>query len=159
MLINILFTLDQPNYLFYSSYSSFSCLIINVTIGFTHLLFPLTGLLAYVSFKRYEMMKQSFAILSTKLIIFFTSESIIRFCLMSSWAKAHQHMFLLCTQFYSIYQYWYWLVWCQWYPIWYRSASRSFFYSAQSVHSLVLLVRGSWTTSDILRSLKRMLTL
>ena len=62
--INVLLTLDQPNYLFTSIFDT-------VIIGLALLFFPLIGFLADVCFTRYQMIKASFAILSTMLILVF----------------------------------------------------------------------------------------
>ena len=54
-----------------------SVIVVNVTIGVTLLFFPLIGLLADVCFTRYQVIKASFAVLSTTLIIFFLLEIIV----------------------------------------------------------------------------------
>ena len=71
VLINVLFTLDQPTYVFNSNFLALSVITINVSIGLALLSFPLIGLLADVRFTRYQMMKTSFAILSMTIILFF----------------------------------------------------------------------------------------
>ena len=70
VLINVLFTLDQPSYLINNDAPYFLVVIVNVDIGFALLFFPLIGLLADVCFTRYQMIKASFVILSTTLITF-----------------------------------------------------------------------------------------
>ena len=76
VLINLLFTLDQPSYLFNSSSPKFTITIVNVAVGFALLFFPLIGLLADVHFTRYRMIKASFVILSTTCIFIFLVETI-----------------------------------------------------------------------------------
>ena len=58
-----------------------SNLVLFDTIRFALMLFKLIGLLADVRFTGYQMVKQSFAILTVKLIIFFITESIIQLLL------------------------------------------------------------------------------
>ena len=81
VLINLLFTLDQPSYLFNSNYPKFTITIVNVAVGFALLFFPLIGLLADVHFTRYRMIKASFVILSTTCIFIFLVEIIGYFVL------------------------------------------------------------------------------
>ena len=77
VLINVLFTLDQPSYLYNNHFPDSAVIIVNVTIGLALLFFPLIGFLADVRFTRYQMMKASFAILSTTLILFFIVEIMV----------------------------------------------------------------------------------
>ena len=50
VLINVLFTLDQPSYVFNNNFPNSSVIIINVNIGLALLSLPMIGLLVDVHF-------------------------------------------------------------------------------------------------------------
>ena len=91
MSINTLLVLDQPSYLFNCSVLSLTAFLVNVSTGLAFLFFPLIGLLADVCFTRYQVMKTSFAILSTTGIFF--SHSLVRYtcrsCVRCDLAQKH----------------------------------------------------------------------
>ena len=77
VLINLVLKLDQPRYVLNNIAPRLSVIVVNVTIGLALLFFPLIGLLADVCSTRYQMIRASFAVLSTTLIIHFLLEDTI----------------------------------------------------------------------------------
>ena len=103
LLINVLVSLDQPYYLFTYNSPKLSNVVVNINIGLALLFFPLIRVLADVCYTRYQLMKTSFAILSTTLIFFLIVGIILHFAfqviLQKSISKQVPVVDILCAVF------------------------------------------------------------